>query len=115
MISGFIGNSWLRCASASAKVLTVEVAAGSGGVPTAIRAECEVRGFRTSHWNYTSKIIYICQSCEPLRSPYLAPMPGHWGSPRGPSGELLGAHTFYLSATLAEVYPVCETSEPPAF
>ena len=43
-ISGFIGNSWLRCASASAKVLTVEVAAGSGGVPTAIRAACPAGG-----------------------------------------------------------------------
>ena len=34
-------------------------------------------------------------------------MPGHWGSPRGPSGELLGAHTFYLSATLAGTWAQC--------
>jgi hypothetical protein len=43
-ISDFIGNSQLRCAWASAKVLAVEAAAGSGGVPTAIRAACPAGG-----------------------------------------------------------------------
>ena len=43
--------------------------------------------------------ISIPYNCEPPRSPYVAFMPGRRGSPRGPSGETLGAHTFYLGGS----------------
>ena len=75
---------------------------GRGGKrrrPDGDPAACRGRPCGGIRRTYTNKIIYVCQNCEPLRSTYLAPMPGHWGSPRGPSGELLGAHTFHLSAT----------------
>ena len=38
----------------------------------------------------------IPYNCEPPRSPYVEPTPGRRGSPRGPSGEPLGAHKFYF-------------------
>ena len=52
-------------------------------------------------------IIYSPEKCEPPRSPYVGPMPGRRGSPRGPSGETLGAHNSYLSATQLVVIPMC--------
>ena len=42
------------------------------------------------------KIWVIPRNWEPPRFPCVAPIPGRRGSPRGPSGEPLGAHNFHL-------------------
>ena len=107
MISSFIGISSLRCALPSVKVLAVEAAVGSGEVPTAIRAACPAGGGGRPGRTYILLIIYSPEKCEPPRSPYVGPMPGRRGSPRGPSGETLGAHSFYLCGPHLVTSQVC--------
>ena len=51
--------------------------------------------------------IDIPHNCEPPRSPCVALMLGRRGSPGGPSGETLGAHSFYFGEPQLGVSQVC--------